>query len=149
MLPACFHSWRWEECWLLCKCNKMRQNWPQNQSLWCFQLSASCQKSEPEVWRTAARKTTKVKINSLTITIYNRRLIDHSSQRGPHESVRWDIKVVYYFTNTHTEVHFTAVRQNKHGRSLTIWERLLGQPLISSIFSLAEERWKEEAETER
>lgn len=33
-------------------------------------------------------------------------------------------------------------------RSLTIWDRLLGQPLMSSIFSLAEVREKEKAETE-
>lgn len=54
---------------------------------------------------------------------------------------------LHILTHTHKEVNFTAFCQNKLRGWLTIWDRLLGQPLISPIFSLAEERQKEEAQS--
>lgn len=118
-LVYCHHHWCClsalfaEDGWdvFSSSCNKMRQNWPQNQkSLRCFQLSASCQKSGPEVSRTAAHKTTKVKINALNIPIFNCSLVTFAPQLPVRESVTSNIKEVCYFTHTHTQtqVNFTV-----------------------------------------
>lgn len=107
----------------------------------------STRSQQPEVWARGFtddspldRKSKNKWTNYSHLQLFTSDCGRRSSRWGPLQSVRWGLKEACYFTQTHKEVNFTMSCQNKLRRSLTIWERLLGQPLISSIFSLAEER---------